>query len=228
MFAQVILLHWYSMAEERELREDPPKPFKVAMSGSHGLIASYLIPLLTDPSCRIEGRPISVTRILRTSSLAAESERRNKDDKHEANDPPAIFNVAIPQDYREEDILWAPKENWIEAHKLEGFDAVIHLAGEPVAEKGDVSGQPAGIIFDDTNSEQNAYPSGITKKLYENEWMRALGSWNAAKKAEIHDSRVRTGRLLASAFCTLKDPPQHLFVASGRRECMKGSHLALL
>ena len=42
------------------------------------------------------------------------------------------FSSLFPLLFIEGDILWAPRENWIEAHKLEGFDVVIHLAGKLV------------------------------------------------------------------------------------------------
>ncbi|KAL8444772.1 hypothetical protein Emed_006087 [Eimeria media] len=180
------------------------EPFRVAISGSHGLVGSYLMQLMKDPSCRISGRPVSVSRLLRTFSLG----------KGKPPGPSAECKAAVPEQYTEHDILWAPRENWIEGHKLEGLDAVIHLAGEPVAEKGEVAGDPAGLAAPETEVE-GASTWGIGQKLYENEWMRALGSWNAAKKNEIHDSRVRTTLLLASAFSELKNPPKRFLVASG-------------
>ncbi|KAL8435017.1 hypothetical protein ACSSS7_002775 [Eimeria intestinalis] len=182
------------MEQRSETLEDAPKPFTVAISGSHGLIGSYLMQLMK----------VTKEKPPSPSAEGAEGEARSSS--------ACVYTTGVPEDYAEEDILWAPKENWIEGHKLEGLDAVIHLAGEPVAEKGEVAGDPAGIATEEVEGE----PAwGLGRKLFENEWMRALGSWNAAKMTEIHDSRVRTTLLLACAFSALKNPPKRFFVASG-------------
>ncbi|KAL8441891.1 hypothetical protein Emag_006813 [Eimeria magna] len=184
------------MEQRSETRADVPKPFRVAISGSHGLVGSYLVQLMK----------VSTDEPLDSSAECAEDKA--------SSSSACVHNAAVPEQYSEQDILWAPRENWIEGHKLEGLDAVIHLAGEPVAEKGEVAGDPAGITTHETEVE-GATTLGIGRKLYENEWMRALGSWSEAKKTEIHDSRVRSTLLLASAFSALKDPPKRFFVASG-------------
>lgn len=145
------------MAEEPESGVGTPTPFKVAISGSHGLIGSYLIPLLkgvpidasfittiliwsmlsvktredrcdseggnsrsgvydlfcSDSTCRIEGRPVLVARLLRTASLTQEKptgenswplgltgEGGKQEGKNEAEDPPSSLTVAIPQGYQ--------------------------------------------------------------------------------------------------------------------------------
>ncbi|KAL8426890.1 hypothetical protein Efla_002498 [Eimeria flavescens] len=212
------------MEGKSKLQDEPPKPYKVAISGSHGLIGSYLMQMMKDPSCRIEGRPVLVCRLLRTSS----SQGGRSTDPSPANpgcpekgqdqqqpESPALARVTIPQDYLEEDILWAPRENWIEGDKLESVDAVIHLAGEPVAEKGEVAGSPTKLAAEGPGDESGASTLGLASKLMENEWMRALGSWNASKKAEIQGSRVRTTCLLAFALSALQKPPKSFFVASG-------------
>ncbi|KAL8273468.1 hypothetical protein Esti_002534 [Eimeria stiedai] len=204
------------MEQRSETLEDAPKPFRMAISGSHGLVGSYLMQLVKDPSCRVNGRPVSVLRLLRTFSVSKEKLPNPSVEGAEGDvrsSSACVHNTAVPEDYAE-DILWAPEENWIEGHKLDGLDAVIHLAGEPVAEKGEVAGDPARITTEEKEVE-GASTWGISHKLYENEWMRALGSWNAAKKTEIRDSRVRSTLLLSSAFSALKNPPKRFFVASG-------------
>jgi uncharacterized protein (TIGR01777 family) len=70
-------------------------------------------------------------------------------------------------------VYWDPAGGDIDTPKLEGFDAVVHLAGEPVA-----------------------------------------GRWNAAKKRAIHQSRVKSTRLLCEALARLANRPRVLVAAS--------------
>lgn len=73
-----------------------------------------------------------------------------------------------------DEVAWNPSAGTIDATKLEGLDAVVHLAGENIA----------------------------------------TGRWNAAKKARIHDSRVRGTRVLCEALATLTNKPRVLVCAS--------------
>ncbi|EPR63567.1 NAD dependent epimerase/dehydratase family protein [Toxoplasma gondii GT1] len=70
---------------------------------------------------------------------SAEETRGATADRQAASeaDPTAKNNT------EEDEILWDIPNQWIEAEKLEGVDAVIHLAGEPLAEKGEVAGELA-------------------------------------------------------------------------------------
>lgn len=68
---------------------------KVLLTGSRGLVGSYLVPYL-------EARGHQVTRLVRSYPQAGE-------------------------------IVWNPKDKHIDKDKLEGFDAVIHLAGDNIA-----------------------------------------------------------------------------------------------
>ncbi|KEP65475.1 UNVERIFIED_CONTAM: NAD dependent epimerase/dehydratase family protein [Hammondia hammondi] len=69
----------------------------------------------------------------------AEETREAAADRQEASeaDHTAMKNT------EEDEILWDIPNQWIETEKLEGVDAVIHLAGEPLAEKGEVAGELA-------------------------------------------------------------------------------------
>jgi hypothetical protein len=72
-----------------------------------------------------------------------------------------------------EQIPWDPETGRLDPAQLEGVDAIVHLAGEPV-----------------------------------------VGRWTRAKKARIHDSRVRGTRLLAETMSQLAHPPKVLVCAS--------------
>ena len=68
---------------------------KVLITGSRGLLGSYIVPFL-------EAKGHQVTRLVRSN----------------------------PQS---RDVLWNPDERQVDKAKLEGFDAVIHLAGDNIA-----------------------------------------------------------------------------------------------
>ena len=74
-----------------------PTSFRIAVTGSTGLVGSALVPYLT-------GRGHKVSRMVRKTPAPGSS-----------------------------DIRWDPARGQLEADDLEGFDAIIHLAGEPVA-----------------------------------------------------------------------------------------------
>ncbi len=86
---------------------------RILISGSHGLIGSSLIPLLTSI-----GRH-KITRLVRKvinnnnnmDSLSETNNNNNKDKKS---------------------IFWDPHYNKLDPHELEGFDIIIHLAGENI------------------------------------------------------------------------------------------------
>lgn len=73
---------------------------KILITGSHGLIGSSLIPLLTAAGEH------KITRLRRTSS------DRNNPNSHS--------------------IVWDPDNDKVNLKELEGFDVVIHLAGENI------------------------------------------------------------------------------------------------
>ena len=81
---------------------------KILISGSHGLIGSSLIPLLTNI-----GRH-KITRLVRkaNNNNMDSSPKTNKEDK--------------------KTIFWYPEYNKLDPHELEGFDIIIHLAGENI------------------------------------------------------------------------------------------------
>ena len=76
------------------------KAQKILITGSHGLIGSSLIPLLT-----VAGEH-KITRLSRPSS------NRNNTNSHS--------------------IVWDPSDDKVNVKELEGFDVVIHLAGENI------------------------------------------------------------------------------------------------
>ena len=75
---------------------------------------------------------------------------------------------------RPDEIAWDPTRGEIERDKLEGLDAVIHLAGAGIADE----------------------------------------RWTAARKREIHDSRVAGTRLISATLASLRRPPSVLVSAS--------------
>jgi uncharacterized protein len=77
---------------------------KILISGSHGLIGSALIPLLTNLGEH------KITRLV-----------RNNKSKHSS------LNI-----YNEKTIYWDPEHKKLNHKDLEGFDIVIHLAGENI------------------------------------------------------------------------------------------------
>jgi uncharacterized protein (TIGR01777 family) len=68
---------------------------KVLITGSRGLLGSYIVPFL-------ESKGHQVTRLVRSNPQA-------------------------------NDVLWNPEARQVDKAKLEGFDAVIHLAGDNIA-----------------------------------------------------------------------------------------------
>ncbi|HEY9486059.1 MAG TPA: NAD-dependent epimerase/dehydratase family protein, partial [Nitrososphaeraceae archaeon] len=80
----------------------------ILISGSHGLIGSSLIPLLTTI-----GRH-KITRLVRkvNNNKMSLNSATNKEDK--------------------KSIFWYPEYNKLDPHELEGFDIIIHLAGENI------------------------------------------------------------------------------------------------
>jgi uncharacterized protein (TIGR01777 family) len=74
--------------------------WRIAITGSSGLIGSALVPTLLSAGHR-------VTRLVRPESGSKDAS-------------------TIP---------WDPMHGQLEARRLEGFDAIIHLAGDPVAER---------------------------------------------------------------------------------------------
>jgi uncharacterized protein len=81
----------------------------ILITGSHGLIGSSLIPLLTSI-----GRH-KITRLVRkvnNSSNIGLNHPTNKEDK--------------------KSIFWYPEYDKLDHHELEGFDIIIHLAGENI------------------------------------------------------------------------------------------------
>lgn len=81
------------------------KQKKILISGSHGLIGSALIPLLTNLGEH------KITRLVRS----------NKKSKHSS-----------PNLHNEKTIYWDPKHKKLNHQELEDFDIVIHLAGENI------------------------------------------------------------------------------------------------
>ncbi len=78
----------------------------ILITGSHGLIGSALIPLLTNIGDH------KITRLVRSTI-----NKSNHSTSNEAN---------------EKIIYWDPKHKQLNHHDLEGFDIVIHLAGENI------------------------------------------------------------------------------------------------
>ncbi|PFH38326.1 NAD dependent epimerase/dehydratase family protein [Besnoitia besnoiti] len=286
--------------------------FTVVVSGTHGMLGSYLVDMFRHPWMRINGRPVRCRRLIRTrrspgaakrppssttmydaeavgprlpprpeflpssadfvdakerlEDAASEDAARKRDEadvkgrqKSQAGEEKADSatrssaasgspneekgsgrGTTVEEDIEEDDILWDIPGQWIETEKLEGVDAVIHLAGEPLAEKGEVAGERApdrALLASSTStavtslgaqlaeteaSEAAGLPaagswgtSRLRSFLDSEEWLRSLGAWTEAKKQEIVDSRVRSCKLLADTFKRLQRPPKHFFVASG-------------
>jgi len=81
---------------------------RILISGSHGLIGSSLIPLLTS---------IGIHKI---SRLVRKANNNNMD--------------LLPETNKEDKktIFWDPQYNKLDPYELEGFDIIIHLAGENI------------------------------------------------------------------------------------------------
>ena len=82
------------------------KEKKILITGSHGLIGSALIPLLTNIGKH------KITRLVKNTNYKNKYSTSNTD--------------------HEKIIYWDPEHKKLNHHDLEGFDIVIHLAGENI------------------------------------------------------------------------------------------------
>jgi uncharacterized protein len=109
---QLFLYRSRILVDDTFLEKIPQEKGKhILISGSHGLIGSSLIPLLT-----CIGRH-KITRLVRK---AVNNNNNNMDSLSETN----------KEDIKS--IFWDPHYNKLDPHELEGFDIVIHLAGENI------------------------------------------------------------------------------------------------
>jgi hypothetical protein len=88
---------------------------KILITGSHGLIGSALIPLLTNIGKH------NVTRLVRRDI-----------NNNNMNIHPIATSTHKNEDNSEKIIFWNPKHKKLNHHELEGFDIIIHLAGETI------------------------------------------------------------------------------------------------
>ncbi|HET8792827.1 MAG TPA: TIGR01777 family oxidoreductase [Nitrososphaeraceae archaeon] len=100
--------------EKSILEKDKGK--KILITGSHGLIGSALIPLLTNIGKH------NVTRLV----------RRDTNNNNNNN-----IRSIVPSTHKNEDnskkiIFWDPKHKKLNHYEFEGFDIIIHLAGENI------------------------------------------------------------------------------------------------
>lgn len=95
---------------------------------------------------------------------------------------------------RDDEIFYDISKGYIDEAKLEGCDAVIHLAGESLM--GPVGGPKA-------------------KTGWFSQFESAVEKWTPEKRAAIRDSRVKSTRLIAGALKSLKTPPSAFLCASG-------------
>ena len=79
---------------------------------------------------------------------------------------------------------WNPAVGWIRPGALDGLDAIVHLAGEPIA------GRP-----------------GLLGTL-------RIGRWSPARRERVRTSRVNTTRLLVDHLAALPHPPRVFVAAS--------------
>jgi NAD dependent epimerase/dehydratase family enzyme len=88
------------------------KEKKILVTGSHGLIGSALIPLLTNIGKH------KITRLVRRSI-----------DNNNMN----MYSTTLNKNNNnEKTIYWDPEYKKLNHHELEGFDIIIHLAGENI------------------------------------------------------------------------------------------------
>ncbi|HJU59687.1 MAG TPA: TIGR01777 family oxidoreductase [Nitrososphaeraceae archaeon] len=90
------------------------KEKKILITGSHGLIGSALIPLLTNIGKH------KITRLVRSI---------NNNHNNHMNMHSTILNKNSDI---EKTIYWDPEHKKLNPHELEGFDIIIHLAGENI------------------------------------------------------------------------------------------------
>ena len=95
--------------EKRILKKDKGK--KILITGSHGLIGSVLIPLLTNIGKH------NVTRLVRR-------------DTNNNNIRSIVPSTHKNEDNSEKIIFWDPNHKKLNRYEFEGFDIIIHLAGE--------------------------------------------------------------------------------------------------
>lgn len=100
--------HSVTAADVKLYKNRGGRILKVLVTGSHGLVGSHLIPLLTSQGHQ-------VTRLVRSH-------------------PSPV------------DILWDPDRGQIERDRLEGFDAVVHLAGDNIASGRWTAAKKASIL----------------------------------------------------------------------------------
>jgi uncharacterized protein (TIGR01777 family) len=87
---------------------------KILITGSHGLIGSALIPLLTSIGKH------KITRLVRSMN-------------DNNNDNMNIHSITLNKKVdNEKTIYWDPEHKKLNPHELEGFDIIIHLAGENI------------------------------------------------------------------------------------------------
>lgn len=98
---------------------------------------------------------------------------------------PEVFSLVRRAPRLASEIFWDPHEMRIDLKGLEGFDAVVHLAGENI---GDGDGSLLG---------------GLT------------GRWSELKKHRILESRRRGTQLLSQALASVRAKPRVLVAASG-------------
>ncbi len=101
---QDVLAHCHNR-QHNQLNEGG-RPMKVLVSGASGLVGSALIPFLTTGGH-------SVTRLVRKARL-----EQGRKDRARVEDG---------------EVVWSPAAGTIDRAGLEGFDAVVHLAGENIA-----------------------------------------------------------------------------------------------
>ncbi len=110
---------------------------RILISGSHGLIGSSLIPLLT-----------SIGRH-KISRLVRKTNNNNMD--------------LLPETNKEDKktIFWDPQYNKLDPYELEGFDIIIHLAGENIF--GRWTDTKKKRIFDSRVGSTNLLSESLTK-----------------------------------------------------------------
>jgi len=93
------------------------KEKKILITGSHGLIGSALIPLLTSIGKH------KITRLVRSL---------NNNNNHNNMNIHSITNTLNNNEDNDKIIYWDPDHKKLNLHQLEGYDIIIHLAGENI------------------------------------------------------------------------------------------------